>query len=189
MRERTSDAHMRVDTLVGAFEQLDDYKRYVSGMAKFRLPLERRLASLRWPETWGAWRPRMIGEFLHQDLIDLDLQTEEPPFSDRKIATEAELLGVLYVMTGSNLGAQILCKRAHTIGLNETHGARHLAIQAGGIDDWRAFNAQLDRVDPIDMDAVTAAALATFGAAEGAFRDARTARSKDANCRRVSYAV
>lgn len=175
LRDRTSQAHASVDKLVGSFDTPDDYLRYLQGMASFRIPLEASLAAAHWPAHWDYWRPSTIGAAIRSDIHDLGDGQPEPGHGDVAPvpASEEALLGTLYVIMGSNLGAQILYKRAQAIGFTEDHGARHLAIQAGGIGDWRAFLALLDNVGALDMDAVVDAALLTFGSAERAFADAR----------------
>ncbi|MBS7737687.1 MULTISPECIES: biliverdin-producing heme oxygenase [unclassified Chelatococcus] len=189
LREKTSLAHARVDALVGTFERREDYTRYIRGMAKFRLPVEHRLDLSRWPEAWGPWRPRMIGHVLRQDLLDLGLPDVEPAAALPKMRTEAELLGTLYVLLGSNLGAQILQKRANAIGLSDCHGARHLAVQASGLDDWRAFTARLDQVEHIDIEATIEASLATFREAELAFGASAPTSAAHARPERLADAV
>jgi heme oxygenase (biliverdin-IX-beta and delta-forming) len=64
----------------------------------------------------------------------------------------ATALGWLYVSEGSKLGAAILYKLAGKIGLNEHHGARHLAGHPDGrARHWRDFTAVLDTA-PLDLD-------------------------------------
>lgn len=82
------------------------------------------------------------------------------------------LMGTLYVLEGSILGSQVLLKRALQLGLSDTHGARHLALQSGGIDEWRRFLAVLEVAEPFDLERAATASLATFTAAERAFEEA-----------------
>jgi heme oxygenase len=57
-------------------------------------------------------------------------------------------LGWLYVAEGSNMGAAVLRKEAHKLGLTDHHGARHLApAPEGPAPHWRAFTAALDAVE------------------------------------------
>ncbi|MFZ4874614.1 biliverdin-producing heme oxygenase [Janthinobacterium sp. Mn2066] len=64
----------------------------------------------------------------------------------------ATALGWLYVSEGSKLGAAILYKLAGKIGLDEQHGARHLAGHPDGrARHWRDFTAVLDAA-PLDLD-------------------------------------
>jgi heme oxygenase len=82
------------------------------------------------------------------------------------------LIGTLYVLEGSILGSQLLFRRAQALGLSATHGARHLALQSGGVDEWRRFLALLEATEPFDLERAAAASLATFAAAESAFQKA-----------------
>jgi heme oxygenase (biliverdin-IX-beta and delta-forming) len=171
LRERTAHAHAVVDAAVGAFSDLTSYKRYLASMYRFRIPIERSLAALAWPEAVGQWRPREVGMVIEQDLHDLDVPVPVVPTTPRSLPADG-LMGTLYVLEGSILGSRVLLKRAMALGLSETHGARHLALQSSGIDEWRGFLTLLEIAEPFDLDRATAASLATFAAAETAFQKA-----------------
>ncbi|MFD1744328.1 biliverdin-producing heme oxygenase [Rhizobium helianthi] len=79
------------------------------------------------------------------------------------------LLGALYVLEGSSLGARILYVRAKELGLNEEFGARHLAGQAHS-DGFRRFLEILDAAPNVDMNKVVEASRSAFGLAERAFQ-------------------
>lgn len=86
------------------------------------------------------------------DLRDLDAalpaHAAEPPLGTQLDLATA--LGWLYVSEGSKLGAAILYKLAGKIGLDEQHGARHLAGHPDGrARHWREFTAVLDTA-PLD---------------------------------------
>jgi len=170
LRERTAHAHSVVDAAVGAFADIEGYGRYLAAMYRFRTPIERDLEQLAWPAEMGDWRPRQVGAAIAQDLRDLGL--EVPQLTARPSLTDDGLMGTLYVLEGSILGSQVLLKRAQELGLSATRGARHLALQSGGIDEWRGFLALLEVAEPFDLDRATAASLATFAAAESAFQKA-----------------
>ncbi|KAB8062725.1 biliverdin-producing heme oxygenase [Janthinobacterium violaceinigrum] len=81
------------------------------------------------------------------DLHDLDTalpaDAATPPFDAQLDLATA--LGWLYVSEGSKLGAAILYKLAGKIGLDEHHGARHLAGHPDGrARHWREFTSVLD---------------------------------------------
>jgi heme oxygenase (biliverdin-IX-beta and delta-forming) len=169
LRERTSRAHASLDRRIGQFRSLADYERYIVGIIAFRIPLEERLAATDLPDIFGHWRPLLIGQALRADAIDLRLA----PFVVADIArlpqdTES-LLGTLYVLEGSALGARILYQRAQTIWLDELFGARHLALQSGAPDNWRKFLAVLEQHEPVEFESIVAASNAVFSAAERAF--------------------
>lgn len=61
---------------------------------------------------------------------------------------DAERLGWLYCVEGSNVGAAILYKEAGKIQLDENHGATHLAAHEDGrMRHWRAFKEKLDNLN------------------------------------------
>jgi heme oxygenase len=171
LRERTAHAHGVVDAAVGAFDDLAGYGRYLLAMYRFRTPIERDLTRIAWPEAMGEWRPRPVSAAIAEDLRDLAQAVPELGEARDGIAGEA-LMGTLYVLEGSILGSQVLLRRAMKLGLSETHGARHLVLQSGGIEEWRGFLALLEAAEPFDIEHATAASLATFAAAESAFQKA-----------------
>jgi len=171
LRQRTAGAHAIVDAAVGAFDDLGGYGRYLAALYRFRTPIERDLRRIAWPAAMGQWRPRQVSAAIAADLRDLGLPVPELGDPTSGI-TEDALIGTLYVLEGSILGSQVLLKRALQLGLSETHGAWHLALQSGGIDEWRGFLALLEVAEPFDLERATAASLATFAAAESAFQKA-----------------
>ncbi len=87
------------------------------------------------------------------DLADLGaaVPAQEPPAHDTRDQVSA--LGWLFVSEGSTLGAAVLFKRAQTLGLSETFGARHLAAAPEGrARHWKQFVEALDALD-LDADA------------------------------------
>jgi heme oxygenase len=98
------------------------------------------------PDLAGRRRFDEIG----QDMADLSLTQSEPTELPRFIAGEIDVptaLGWLYVAEGSNLGAAFLFKMARALGLDENHGARHLAGHPDGrAQHWRTFTGALDQV-------------------------------------------
>lgn len=170
LRERTAHAHAVVDAAVGAFADIGQYGRYLAALYRFRTPIERDLERIAWPDAMGGWRPQQVSAAIAADLADLGLAI--PELAARPCMNDDALMGTLYVLEGSILGSQVLFKRAQQLGLTATHGARHLALQSGGIDEWRGFLALLEVAEPFDIERATAASLATFAAAESAFQKA-----------------
>jgi heme oxygenase len=169
LRERTSDIHAAVDTAVGSFDTLERYGSYLQGLHAFRLPLEAYLASIEWPRHFGTWRPAAIGGLIMKDMDDLGLPSFCPEEDISLCADLESVMGALYVLQGSSLGARILFSRARALGLNEIHGARHLAEQAHP-EDWKTFLELLDSAPQMDMDKVIDASRSAFAAAESAFK-------------------
>lgn len=168
LRERTAAAHATVDAEIGQFDTRESYGRYLTSIFQFRAPIEAALADADWPPALGEWRPRMISTAIGQDLDDLAIP--RPPTSSARIATDSDrLLGLLYVLEGSALGARVLFERAKELGLTEAFGARHLDAQGSDIEGWRTFILILERATPFDLETATSASLATFALAEAAF--------------------
>ena len=169
LRELTRDDHERLDSLVGEFTDESAYVRYLQGMAAFRGSVERRLAEIEYPQGFGSWRPGLIAAELKQDLQDLgqDTQGIAAPF-DLPVDGDG-LLGVLYVLEGSSLGARLLVRRAAELGFSAGHGARHLAAQTSRPESWASFVTLLDDIAPSGVEKAARAARLTFAAAIDAF--------------------
>lgn len=67
-------------------------------------------------------------------------------------ATISSLMGMIYVVEGASLGAQILVKQASLLGLGEEFGARHLFVQSGSLDNWKVFLSLLDKTPAFDKE-------------------------------------
>ena len=173
LRERTARLHALVDSAVGSFETLEEYRHYVAGIHRFRDDMEGVTGDF---VDEGGWRPRRIAHLAALDLQDLGLSplpaVKQEPVTD----TPSGRLGALYVLEGATLGARILHQRARTLGLSAEHGARHLAAQAQGVENWRGFLDLLDRAAPFDLEAAVDGAERVFRHAVRAFdREGRIA--------------
>jgi heme oxygenase len=153
LKAATGDTHDRLDKRIMAgdpFGSLDNYRRFLGVQYRFHADIDALYASERLrvllPDLAERRRLGQIG----QDLTDLGAplpEAEAPRFVDGA-ADLAEALGWLYVAEGSNLGAAFLFKMARALGLDEGHGARHLAGHSDGrAAHWRSFTAALDAVD------------------------------------------
>jgi heme oxygenase len=169
LRDLTRSDHERLDALVGDFSDTEAYGRYLEGMAAFRGAIERALEDIDYPESFGVWRPSFIFRQLEQDLEDLGrgVPDASPAFDLPK--DENGLLGVLYVLEGSALGARLLVRRAAALGFSADQGARHLAAQTSRPESWGKFVALLDGMVPAGLERAAQAARATFQAAIDAF--------------------
>jgi heme oxygenase len=169
LRDMTRGDHERLDALVGQFTDAPAYARYVNGMAIFRGGIEQGLASIDYPPHFDDWRPGLIASELMQDLRDLGHQTPDDVAPFDLPADDEGLLGVLYVLEGSALGARLLSRRAAELGFSAERGARHLAAQTSRPEAWNDFVILLERLDPMGIDKAAHAARRTFGAAYEAF--------------------
>lgn len=122
------------------------------------------------PDEFGGWRPKAISPLIVADMKDLTLA---PKLVSDAIYLKRDLeslLGTLYVLEGSTLGARILYRRANELGLDGTHGARHLHEQAAS-DGFVRFLQILDAAPDVDMNKVIGASDLAFQWAETAFKD------------------
>lgn len=174
LRERTAEAHEALDRMIGPFDSLDAYKRYLIGIGAFRAPIEARLRQTSWPVALETFPLQEFGLLIRRDQDDLGIV---PPIVAPEEDVEADpstaaLLGTLYVLEGSALGARLLYQRAQALGLGPDYGARHLAVQATRSDRWSRFLQTLEAADAIEIDEVALASRAAFAAAREAFRRA-----------------
>jgi len=175
----TKTEHERLDSIVGEFFDADSYARYLRGMAAFREGVECSLAMVDFPDGFGRWWPGTILPQLKLDLMDLRQQTSYAPVTFDIPDDRISLLGVLYVLEGSSLGARLLARRAAAIGYSPHFGARHLAAQTSRPEAWTALVRLLRDIDPADAGKAVEAARVTFLAAIDAF-------TKQVECERQS---
>lgn len=165
----TKGEHERLDSIIGEFFDADSYARYLRGMIAFREGVECRLTLVDFPDGFGRWWPGTILPQLKLDLIDLGQQTSYAPVIFDMPEDRSSLLGVLYVLEGSSLGARLLARRAAAIGYSPDFGARHLAAQTSRPDAWTALVGLLRDIAPTDTGKAVEAARMTFLAAIDAF--------------------
>lgn len=169
LRDLTRGDHERLDALVGHFGDSRSYTRYLEGMAAFRAPVERALLQADTSAILGEWQPGLVSAELAQDLRDLGRENVAAVGDFPLPADRDGLLGVLYVLEGSALGARVLVRRAAALGFTAEHGARHLAAQTARPQAWPQFVALLDSIGPEGMERAATAARMTFAAAIDAF--------------------
>lgn len=154
---------------MGEFSDADAYGRYLEGMTAFRGAVERRLVDLDYPDNFGAWRPNFVLSELRQDLKDLCRGEPDPTQIFSLPADREGLLGVLYGLEGSALGARLLVRRTAAPGFSADRGARHLAAQTSRPESWSVFVTLLDGMTPAGFEKDAQATRMTFQAAIDAF--------------------
>ena len=141
--------HTRLDEIIGPIDSLAAYRVFLIRSYRFRTAVEPALAGR--PE----WAVQELTRFIGRDLDDLG-EGDVPEVAWLSIpAGFASVLGGLYVLEGSALGARILFSRAQRLGLSESFGARHLAAQSGDPTRWKRFanllgRSQLDQSTALD---------------------------------------
>lgn len=174
LKEATASAHAALDALVGSFTSVADYRRYLSGIAAFRLPVEAWLSSAPLPPAFAGWQPGLVRDELKADLADLE--APEPTVARPFMPPDGDgIVGLLYVLEGSSLGARLLAKRAEALGFSGDFGAKHLFSQARNFSNWRAFLERMENVGGYDDRAAARWANTVFDYARNAFESALNA--------------
>lgn len=176
LRSRTREAHQRVDAAVGTLSTLEDYRRYVAHVLPFRVTMDEALRNVSWPEGWN-WKPSAVAELLAQDARDLGVPPVRHEQPDFDLSDPSALLGALYVVEGSSLGARVLRQRALKLGLDETFGARHLVSMASDTTRWPSFLSLLEGTPNYDLGRSVVAANAVFALALSCFESTSLAAS------------
>ena len=137
-------------------------------MLRFREPLE---SALRASDPAHEWSLLELAAALRSDLTDLGHPAEAveniiiPELDERCFRW-----GVLYVLEGSALGAVLLSKSAAELGLSDSNGARHLALQTGERKRWPRFAEILDLHAGENPEAAGRGAECAFALALNSFR-------------------
>lgn len=168
LRQQTAEAHARLDAAVGEFDSRESYGRYLHALLAFREPIETALGRATLPDDF---KPRDIAQAIRADMIDLGIDPpgDTQPAARTSLNTPSAVLGTLYVLEGSALGARLLYKRAQELGFTAGFGARHLAQQAGDRESWPKFLALLERHPSSESEATARASIAAFELALDAF--------------------
>ncbi|NHN88559.1 biliverdin-producing heme oxygenase [Acetobacter conturbans] len=170
LRSATRSRHAALDQLIGPITTEQAYHRYLCGIAAFRISVEPRLSDIVvWPDILGTWRPTRLAEYLHTDLDVLGLAIDSP-LSRLDVSNTSSLLGILYVLEGSVLGARFLVRQVAAAGVEEHSGARHLSLQASSVDNWKHFLTCLEKAEDFDRVLAAQAACDTFDEATDAMR-------------------
>lgn len=177
LRRHVHHAHEQLDALIGNLETRQEYRRYIRGIATFRIAAEKALDHVTYPDWFDGWRPVSTVSALQYDLRVLTLTLPEmsqicPPRG------ESALLGMLYTLEGSALGARLIARRAAALGFDASTGAKHLSVQTGGGENWRVFLALLENAPVFDEDEAGAAASVLFRHARDAVTMAERAEEE-----------
>lgn len=172
LRNRTAAAHAALDEAVGPLDNLDSYRRYLRGLHAFRVPAERLVAAGLAERSAGldGVAPKGIVELMRADMAELGV-APTAPVALEPVGGVSSLLGLIYVLEGSALGARLLKRQAAAIGLGAENGAAHLAAQAESLESWNGFLGALDALPDYNEDEAVAFAEAAFAAALSAFAE------------------
>lgn len=169
LRDHTRQAHEELDRTIGRLDSARAYQSFLRASYAHRQPVEHYLAGADWPASFGTWRPTALAPLITADLADIGSRPPDiRPFHLSKDI--ASLVGVIYVLEGSALGAKLIRRMAGALGYDENHGARHLVRQER-LGSWRDLLAIMERLESIDMAMAVCAAETTFEQAATAMRE------------------
>jgi heme oxygenase len=167
LRDATAEAHRDLDAQLSAFDltEFSGYSRFLGASAAALLPLEAALVEAGVADLFADWPSRSRSAAIASDLASLGRMA---PSGIRVSALNRnEVLGTMYVLEGSRLGAGFLLKTiadASDVRIRET--TAYLAHGAGkGL--WRSFlsrlaEARLTAQDEAEAIAAARAAFAVF---------------------------
>jgi heme oxygenase len=170
LRDATAGAHARLDAQLGAFNlrRLSDYRRFLEISAAALLPLEAALVEAGVGRVFPDWPSRSRTRAL---LADLDRTGGVArPLPVPGPLDFAGILGTMYVLEGSRLGARLLLEDVRQSSDAVVTGATAYLAHGAGHPLWQSFVESLERhAASLDDDtrAITAARRA-FGLFEDA---------------------
>jgi heme oxygenase (biliverdin-IX-beta and delta-forming) len=169
LRDATAAAHRELDAQLSSFDLSDfsGYRRFLQASAGALLPLEAALIDAGVAEMFPDWPERARSSAIADDLGRLggaaqSTVTVPPPL------TRSRVLGTMYVLEGSRLGAKFLLKTVADAGDSRISGATAYLNHGAGKRLWQSFLAKLASEETCNEDEVIDAARIAFAAFEQA---------------------
>ncbi|MFN3867438.1 MAG: biliverdin-producing heme oxygenase [Hyphomicrobiaceae bacterium] len=167
LRNGTSALHAELDATVTSsqyFASIAGYGEYLHRLRAFQRDFD--CAALRCGTRWPTkWRVDQHVGWLDRDLAALGLTSRSPASGcaakTLALNTTSALLGALYVVVGSGLGARVLLARARALALPNSGGTLYLE-SLSRVTDWRAFLAFLESAPSISEPLMIEGAAITF---------------------------
>lgn len=150
LRGATDHLHRDLDRMVASFKLGDatHYRRFLQASAATLIAIEQLLESAGVAALVPDWDERCRRDFILADLHSLDSQVQ--PLALRRTApTPAEVFGILYVLEGSRLGAQVLLEQV-LASTDERVRNASAYLQHGQSTLWRSFLQQLETHEAAD---------------------------------------
>ena len=144
LRQATEHLHRELDETVSGYElrRLDHYIAFLQASAGPLMALEELLESADVQQLLSDWSERRRSAAVLDDLNRLDRTVNALSLS-RKGLNRSEMLGILYVLEGSRLGARWLYARVCSSNDQHINGARAY-LQAHDPALWRSFLERLE---------------------------------------------
>lgn len=170
LREATSEAHRDLDAQLSGFDltEFSGYRRFLQASAAALLPLEAALIEAGVAGLFPDWPERSRRAAIKADLARLDsavpFTVSVPPL------TRSRVLGTMYVLEGSRLGAKFLLRTVAGAADPRIDRASSYLRHGTGRRLWQRFLSILESEDlrAADEDEVVGAAQAAFAAFERA---------------------
>lgn len=162
LKEATAADHARLDARLGALDlhSAGGYRRFLEINASALLPLEQALAEAGVRDLLLDWDRRTRSEAILSDLAALEAKPyplDVPPMPDR-----LAVLGTLYVLEGSRLGAAYLLKTVARSDDPIVSGNTRFLSHGAGQHFWPSFLATLEQAEAIDADDLISPARRAF---------------------------
>lgn len=168
LRDATAAAHRELDAQLSAFDLtvFSGYRRFLQASAGALLPLEAALVEAGVANMFRDWPERSRSAAIAADLGRLGSAAQStvsvPPL------TPSGVLGTMYVLEGSRLGAKFLLKTIAAAGDLRIGEATAYLSHGAGQRLWQSFLAKLASEDSCDEDEAIEAARVAFAAFEQA---------------------
>ena len=168
LRDATAAAHRELDAQLSSFDltALAGYRRFLQASAGALLPLEAALVEAGVVRLFPDWPERSRSAAIAADLGRLGSAAHStvsvPPL------TPSGVLGTMYVLEGSRLGAKFLLRELADAADPRITQATSYLNHGAGKRLWQSFLSTLQREESCDELEAVAAARAAFAAFERA---------------------
>lgn len=174
LRAATDVMHRRLDAHVekgGFLDSIAGYRDYLGRTLRVRRAMEGILDVSGAASLYPAWPGRRIAHAVASDLADLGGVDETESVLETGRLGRGGVLGALYVLEGSSIGARLIARRVAALGAAAERGARHLDLQAADTKAFQAFLVILEntRLESGEETECMASAIDTFTRFEHAY--------------------
>lgn len=168
LRDATATAHRELDAQLSSFDLsvVAGYRRFLRASAGALLPLEAALETAGVARMFPDWPERSRSAAIAADLGRLG-SAAQPPVLVPPL-TSGGLLGTMYVLEGSRLGAKFLLKEVADAADPRIREATLYLSHGAGKRLWQSFLPKLHSEEVSDEDELIEAARAAFAAFEQA---------------------
>jgi heme oxygenase len=168
LRDATSAAHRELDAQLSSFDLaiLSGYRRFLQASAGALLPLESALVEAGVARMFPDWPQRTRSAAIAADLGRLGAAMPRSVAAPR--LTRSGVLGTMYVLEGSRLGAKFLLRTVADAADPRISEATAYLAHGTGQRLWQSFLAKLESDEQCDEDEAIVSARAAFAAFEQA---------------------